>query len=188
MSSLEQLRNATESTLHGLTADESLKHRIFQKAAVLQQSETERRSFLRPIPLLCSVLIFLLAGVITLNMIKPVESYGPGEINSFTAGIDESDSISLFSDDFTPDSVIKIESDQFGSVSDRESCISLAGILMKKAVPTERTVPFQRISLSFMTSSDTVYSYDAEPPILVSPDGQCWSCPDFFEEIVNISD
>ena len=50
MSRIEELRQVTDQTLHGLTADDSLKFRILQKAA---GGEETKKPYFKPVPVFC---------------------------------------------------------------------------------------------------------------------------------------
>ena len=95
MIKLENLREETESALYGLTADDSLKYRILQKAA--QTPIEEKKRIFRPFPVLCSVLAVLLLLTVALNQVRPLSTVEAGDITVFAAGRKEEGSTSVFS-------------------------------------------------------------------------------------------
>ena len=129
MSRIEELREVTDQTLHGLTADDSLKFRILQKAA---GGEETKKPYFKPVPVFCAACAVLLVMVMALNSLKPV-SNTPGEINVFAAGSTEKpadmEQAGLLPAGFEAGSVVSVELDGVGSVTDLEKCASLAGML-----------------------------------------------------------
>ena len=183
MSNLEHLRQAAENTLHELTADEALKNKIFQKAADQNNTDTHPSRSLRPIPLLCSFLAVLLIGVFALNALQPVPSSVPGELNSFTAGSSDSNTASIFPDDFIADSVSSIKLDETRIITDQNQCSLLVGILLNQAVQTEASESLSQESMIITVLDGSVFSFELHKPFLISQDGHWWSCPDFFTEL-----
>lgn len=186
MSDLEQLRQATENTLHELTADESIKFRIVKAAAVANDTKTHLNHSIRPIPLICSVLAVLLICVFALNSLQPVPSNVPGNLNSFTAGSSDSDISSFFPDSFDHNSVSSISLDNT-LLTDHNLCSLLINILQNQTVLAEPSKDLtQQGSISIVTSDGNVYSYDLQNPFLISQDGKWWSCPGFFTEMARL--
>ncbi len=84
MTKLEKMPQITDQVLHGLVADEGLKHRIVQKAASLPAEEERRNSSFRLAPvLLCSLVAVMILAVFLLNGLQSTELE---PIHSFPAG------------------------------------------------------------------------------------------------------
>lgn len=183
MSSPEDLRHITESTLHSLIADESLKFRILQKAASAEQMDKSRRKKL--IPVFCTVLAVLLIAAVSLNSIQAVPASGPGVLNSFTAG--GADAPSPLPEDFSPDSVLSVEMELRGKTTDPDQCNALAQLILHQSVPADLEDPVSCGKLIITTSEGTTYVYGISEPYLIDPNNQCWSCPAFFSEFNNMN-
>lgn len=181
----EELRQATEYTLHGLTADDSLKFRILEKAA--SSSASPGRASLHPVPVLCSVLAVLLIAVLGLNSLHPASSVEPVMFNSFSAGYSDS-ALPLFPDGFNPDAVVCVELSGFGRVSDSGQCNALSGILASRAVPADSGNLSSGGILSFTDQSGNTAAFDASAPYLSGENGQCWRCPEFFTMFEQLSE
>ena len=65
MNKLERLPEYTDSILHGLTADQALKHRILKEAA--EQPKKKNILLFHAVPVLCSMIAVLLFAVVLLN-------------------------------------------------------------------------------------------------------------------------
>ncbi len=183
MSRIEELRQVTDQTLHGLTADDSLKFRILQQAA--SGTETKKPS-VRPLPVLCAAFAALLVMVLALNSLKPVSNV-PGEINVFAAGSTEKpadmEQAGLLPAGFETGSAVSVELDGAGSVTDPEKCAFLAEILAGKASPSEHVYAACGNHLKITSADGTVLTFGANEPYLIAEDGSCWSCPEFFNEM-----
>lgn len=183
MSRPEELRQVTEKTLYGLTADDSLKCRILQKASC--STASKHRFFLRPVPVLCTVFAALLAAVIALNTLQAVPSAGPVEIKSFIAGNIIVHS-SLFPDGFDPYSVISVTVEGSGTVTDPEQCRMLISVLQDYAVPAESDALSDHSTLEITEESGGTFTFDVCNPYLSDEDHQVWSCPEFFSSFDRI--
>ena len=183
MSRIEELRQVTDQTLHGLTADDSLKFRILQQAA--SGTETKKPS-IRPLPVLCAAFAALLVMVLALNSLKPVSNV-PGEINVFAAGSTEKpadiEQTCLLPAGFEADSVVSVELEGAGSVTDPEKCAFLAGILAGQASPSEHVYAACGNRVKITSADGTVLIFGADEPNLIAEDGSGWSCPAFFTEL-----
>lgn len=183
MSRPEDLRKVTEITLHSLIADESLKFRILQKAVSYEQNERSRQKKL--IPLFCTVLAALLIAAVSLNSIKSLPASGPGDLNSFTAG-GTNIATSIFPEDFRPDSVLTVEMENLGTISDPDQCTVLTKILLNQSVPSDDADPVQDGKLIVTTSEGESYVFMVRNPYLINGDNRRWSCPAFFREFNNM--
>ena len=183
MSRIEELREVTDQTLHGLTADDSLKFRILQKAA---GGEETKKPYFKPVPVFCAACAVLLVMVLALNSLKPV-SNTPGEINVFAAGSTEKpadmEQAGLLPAGFEAGSVVSVELDGVGSVTDLEKCASLAGMLDGRASASEYAYAACGSHLKITAADGTVLTFGANEPYLIAEDGSCWSCPEFFTEL-----
>ena len=183
MSRIEELRQVTDQTLHGLTADDSLKFRILQQAA--GGAETKKPSF-RPVPVLCAACAALLVMILALNSLQPVSNV-PGEINVFAAGSTEKpadmDHTGLLPPGFEAGSVVSVELDGAGSVTNPEKCAALAGILDGQVSSSEYAYAACGSHLKITAADGTVLTFGANEPYLIAEDGSCWSCPEFFTEL-----
>ena len=184
MSRPEDLRQAAENTLYGLKADDALKFRILQKAAV--SSVKPQRSLNRTFPVLCTVLAALLIAVVALNSLQAIPSGGPGEINVFAAGMTDSGN-GMFPADFDPASVISITLEDSEPVTSPEQCSALAGILLDHAQPAESSDPSDQLTVLIASKDGLSYSFFANDPYLSDANGHCWYCPAFFTELNHIS-
>ena len=179
MSKPEELRLVAENTLKGLTADDSLKFRILQKAA--GETASERRRFMRPVPVLCSVLAVMLVAVLALNTLQAVPSAEPGNINSFTAG-GADPGASLFPEGFDAGSVGSVIFN--GTIiMDSENCAVLASSLLEHSSETDLPEVSTGSVLKITDKNGISVSFTAEDPYLVRSDGRAWSCPAFFSSL-----
>ena len=169
MSRPEELRQITENTLHSLIADESLKFKILQKAASSEQNDMSRQK--RIIPAFCTVLAFLLIAVFSLN--------------SFVAGGSDA-AVSLFPEDFDPDSVLSVEMEHVGTISDPDQCHALAQLLLQQSTQADHADPVADGKLIVSGSEGQTYVFQIRDPYLISESGICWSCPGFFSEFSNM--
>ena len=183
MSRPEELRQITENTRHSLIADESLKFKILQKAASSEQNDMSRQK--RIIPAFCTVLAFLLIAVFSLNSIRAVPGSEPGELNSFVAGGSDA-AVSLFPEDFDPDSVLSVEMEHVGTISDPDQCHALAQLLLHQSTQADHADPVADGKLIVSGSEGQTYVFQIRDPYLISESGICWSCPGFFSEFSNM--
>lgn len=171
----EDIRVVTEKALYGLTADDSLKFRILQKAAAY--NEKEQRRFAHPVPVLCAVVAFLVIIAVSINGIQPVQPVVPGEMTVFAAG---------GTDDRTVSSIAKIESGHvvsvevtgLGTVEDRTQCDSLVELLKNDADNSEEEPDQWPDKIVIRMDDGSVYKYNAAEPYLA--DGANLECPAFF--------
>ena len=184
MKDLTNLREVSETVLHGLTADASLKNRILQQAA--SDAENRKPSAFRLVPAFCGVIAALLIAAVALNGLQPVSPAGSVEIKVFAAGDQETvppgddaavDSRSILSG-ADPSDVYSVELSGSGMVSDRKECAALAGILIRESVPAEPVDPCSADVLTITTVSGQKIMYEAAAPYLIGE--KCWSCPGFF--------
>lgn len=178
MSRPEDLRQISENTLHSLIADESLKFRILQKAAASDQNDKSRSK--KMVPIFCTVLAALLIAVVSLNSIQAVPASAPGELNSFTAGGIYTSSI--LPANFDPDSVLSVETELIGTINDSDQCTALTKLLLDQSVPADTADHDTDGKLIVTTSDGKTYVFKIGDPYLISQDGQCWSCPAFFNQ------
>lgn len=172
----EELREVTENVLCGLTADDSLRSRILQKASAAGQEE--RRSSFRPVPALCGVLAALLIAVVALNGLNPVSPADPGDMNIFAAGSNDTAEPVLL-DGIGPDEVASVEITGLGTVSDPEKCAALISLLTEKAAPAGSSDPSAENRLNITLAGGTVIRFSVDEPVITG-DGT-WSCPEFFD-------
>ena len=177
MSKPEELRLVAENTLNGLTADDSMKFRILQKAA--GDAESKRVRILRPVSVLCTVLAVMLVAVIALNTLQAVPSAGPGNINSFTAGSADSDA-HLFPEGFDPDSVTSVSFNGF-IISDSGKCTELVSTLIERASETNPPEISAGSPLEISDGRGITVTFTAEAPFLIGDDGRTWFCSEFFD-------
>ena len=177
MIKLEDLRHETDSALYGLTADDSLKYRILQKAA---QTSVNKKQRMHPFPILCSVLALLLLMLVGLNQIRPLSPVTPGEMTVFAAGGTDEISIPAFSSIEASD-VSSLELASVGTVNDPDLCYSLIKTLQSNSKPAAiDNIPDQDKLLIHMKNG-CIYEYAAYAPYL--SDGVCWECQSFFSMI-----
>ena len=172
----EELRTATDKALCGLTADESLRSRILQKAAGAGQEE--RRSAFRPVPALCGVIVVLLIAVFALNGLNSVSPVDPGEMNVFAAGSDDT-AVSVIPDFVDPEDVVSVEITGIGTLTGAERCAALVSLLREKAAPAESSVPSAKSRLNITLADGSVIRYTVDEPVLSA--AAAWSCPEFFD-------
>ena len=183
MSRIEELRQVTDQTLHGLTADDSLKFRILQQAAA--GTET-KKPFIRPLTVLCAAFAALLVMVLALNTLKPVSNV-PVAINVFAAGNTEKpadmEQAGPLPGGFESDSAVSVELEGAGSVTNPEKCALLAGIISGQAAPAEHVYAACGNHLKITLADGTILTFGADEPYLIAEDGSGWSCPEFFTEL-----
>ncbi len=186
MTTPEELRRATENTLYGLTADESLKFRILQKAA--RQPEPHTRRSLRLVPVLCTVLAAFLVVVIALNTLQPVPSAGPGEMNVFAAGKSETAEKTLFPAGFDTDGVISVKLNDSATVTDPVQCAALVSVLLDSSGEAADSGAHADGNLIITSSDGSELTFGTDDPYLIGKDGRRWYCPGFFSEIAGMAD
>ena len=193
MKRLEELRDVTDTVLAGLTADESLKHKILQRAAEYSD-ESSMRSF-RPLPVLCSVITVLLVAVCLLNSLHPVTPAGSVEMNVFAAGSDdiiqpEDDSVRHNENEvirlILPEDAVSVELSGSGVINDAQQCVSLIETLCQYAVPACSDSSEGDTSVIITFSDGSVLTFKAEEPFLIGEEQ--WSCPEFFRLIQQMLD
>ena len=184
MNNLNEFREVTEKALYGLTADDSLKHRILQQTA--QESVPPVRRPLSLISVCGAVLAILLIAVVALNNLQPVSPATPGEINVFTAGSETASAPSAgnfiplpLERDITAEMVTSVSVAGHGTVNDSALCSRLFSILQEKSVSAEIPDASAQAELDIFLSNGTVIHFDIEEPCIIGDNG-CWSCPDFF--------
>ena len=183
MNNLKDLRAVTDKVLYGLTADDSLKHRILQQASQ-QEQKSEKKPF-HLIPVLCSVLTFLLITSVVLNRLQPVSPTVPGEINVFTAGSDSIPSAQKngscpVDPSVSADNVIFIELAGSGSTSAPQQCAQLFIALRDQSVPADAELLSSGSELTISLLDGSEIRFSAENPYIAAGE-ECWMCPAFFE-------
>ena len=88
---LEQLPEVTDHVLSGLQADESLKHRIYQKAAGVTDVP-ERKISRIPLIALCAISAVMIGVFVLLGNVAPLSSSSPDardsvQIQTISAGV-----------------------------------------------------------------------------------------------------
>ena len=179
MSTPEELRQVAENTLYNLTADDSLKFRILQKASAQPEKSSGKTFFV--IPVMCTVLTALLIAVFALNTVQPVPAPVPGEMNVFAAGNIDTDN-NLFPNGFLPESVISIALKDHSLITDANQCASLASILLHESETSKNNSVSSADKLVISTSEDEQFIFAVSEPYLTGNDGRCWLCSRFFEE------
>lgn len=176
MNSLEKLPELTEKALGGLTADETLKFRILNKAA--ETPAEDKRSFLRPAIGLVAAAVLMVCVLLVLNGRDAVPS--PEEtpiLRSFPAGaVSSSGILPTDVDAFGAES---IESAATGKVTDSKTLESLLKALssaVKAEVPAEASAEDE---LVLRCKNGAEFKWGLHEPYLSSEDGT-WSCPGFF--------
>ena len=184
MSRLEDLREVSDHTLHGLTAGDALKYRILQKASG-NQASSGRKNIFHAVPVFCGVLAVLLLMVIGLNSLQAVRPSAPGKINTFAAGSseksdDRKSSDSPFPEGFKADAVVSLALSGAEPVTDQDEIARLLKILADKAVPADPSGIEADRRLTLTAGDGTVYVFDTDGHFLTG--GGTWSCPEFFAE------
>ena len=187
MNDLNRLREVSDRELYGLTADESMKHRILQRAT--GGADTERQRIFRPLPVFCCVIAVLMTGVIALSGIKPVLPSDSVEMNVFAAGYKETvppsdnqnDEFSPIPEDINPESIVSIELRGVGIIDDPAQCFSLIRVLHEESQPAKEagTPSSSDLIISFSDGKSIVFSTDHSSRLYGNGS---WSCPAFFSE------
>lgn len=182
MNNLNNFRDITDKALCGLTADESLKQRILQRAADSSVSPAKKPLFL--IPVCCTVLAVLLIAVSFLNGLQPVSPATPGEINVFTAGNHDSSysadqNLCPVDQSISADNIASIIFTDFGVIEDPSLCSLLFSTIQEKSVPSDSPAAAERMELTIIVNDGTEIHFDTEDPYIIGD--QCWYCPEFFE-------
>ncbi len=89
MSRIDRLPEITDHVLSGLRADESLKYRIYQKAADTASGK-ERKSFRLPLAALCSISAVMIAVFVLLGQLVPFGGNtpaAPSASSSYESGL-----------------------------------------------------------------------------------------------------
>ena len=181
----EKLHEATDRALYGLTADESLKQRIFQKAAACEASG-QKITGRNILPAFCAVMAALVLILTSVNGLRPVDPASTVEINVFSAGSsDKSDSAETsypdIFDDLDSNNVISIELSDVGKITDAESCAALISLLKNSAVSADCSFTGSEHSLIIESTDGTKLSFDVTEPFIGAE--KCWSCESFFESL-----
>lgn len=176
MMKLENLREETESALYGLTADDSLKYRILQKAAQTP-AETTKKGF-HPFPVLCSVLAVLLLLTVALNHVRPLTPVEPGEMTVFAAGGKEEGSTSVFSSISASD-IVSMELTSVGKLESSEKCAQLLSMLQQESFPAADEKWDNNEYLIISTSDGQSVKYPVNEPYFLY--NTCWECQSFFD-------
>ena len=186
----ENLQQATEKALFNLTADDSLKQRILEKAAGYQTVSRKSR-ILTSIPAFCTVMAVLMLVLTVMNGLKPVDPASSVEINVFSAG--SSDDVSPVDhtgadvfDMLNPDTVVSVELTGIGTITDTEACSSLISLLQHSSVPTDYSFDKSAHTLYIISADGTKLTFNVEEPYLEN--GSCWSCPEFFVRLHELTD
>ena len=182
MMKLENLREETESALYGLTADDSLKYRILQKAAQTPIEETKRN--FRPFPVLCSVLAVLLLLTVALNQVRPLSTIEAGDITVFAAGRKEEGSTSVFSNIEASD-IISMELTSVGKIDTPEDCSALLGVLRQDSFPAADEKWDNEEYLVICTADGQSIRYPVNEPYFL--DNTCWECEAVFDQFREIT-
>lgn len=181
----EKLHEATEKALYNLTADESLKQRILQKAAAAETDTQKRRRF-TSIPAFCTVMAALMLILVVMNGLQPVDPAASVEINVFSAGSSQDVSVAGNEyadvlDNLDPNQVVSVELTDVGTVSDPEACASLVSLLQHNSVSSDYSIEKAVHTLYIISSDGSSLSFVAEEPYLSS--GSTWSCVEFFDRL-----
>ena len=182
MKNPEMLREATDKVLFGLTADDSLKQRIFQKAA--SDRESSSRRLFGPVPAFCAVVAMLLITVGVLNNLAPVNPAASVEMNVFSAGsVDISPApdypVSVFPAGFSSEIVSSVEINEKKPVTDPEECAALIAALEESEITDQPFGADSEGQVIVHCSDGSSYQFIASEPYL-SYDGQSWICESFF--------
>lgn len=179
----EDIRVVTDKALYGLTADESLKFRILQKAAAC--NEKEQRRFAHPVPVLCAVVAFLVIVAVSINGIQPVQPVVPGEMTVFAAGGTDERTVSSIAK-IESGHVVSVEVTGLGTIADSTQCDSLVGLLKNNADSTAEEPEQWTDKIVIRTDDGSVYEYNAAEPYLA--DGANLQCPAFFSMMHELLD
>ncbi len=192
MSDLNKLREVSDQILHELTADESLKQRILEKAA--DTSKVSPISTFRPLPVFCSIMVLLLTAAVVLNRLQPVNSAADVEMNVFAAGNRETvppedgltgETGSILTG-IEPEDIVAVELSGSDTITDPELCVSLIRILIDEAVPAEEPETDKDEKLIIRTGHGSEIVFDIAAPYLVGD--RCWLCRPFFSMLQEIAD
>ena len=185
MKNLDQLHEVTDKALWGLTADESLKYRILQKAAMTGPEKSSRPGR-RFIPVLCSSVALLLVCLFAVNGLKPVvpadmKVFPAGQLNLASQEGNQVNPSAAFSFPvLKPDSVTSVEWKNEGIVADSGICNKLIHRLQDQSEKKE-DVPFEENGILIITAGDgTSFEYPVDEPYILEG-GTIWDCSSFFE-------
>ena len=179
----EDIRTVTDKALYGLTADESLKFRILQKAAACEKKSSRRIA--HPVPVLCAVAAFLVIIAVSINGIQPVEPVVPGEMTVFAAGGTDDRAASSIGK-IESGHVISVEVTGIGTVTDPSGCDSLIGLLKNDAESTVEGPDTWPEKVVIRMDDGTVYEYQAAEPYM--DDGRSFECSAFFSMMHELLD
>ena len=183
MNNPKDLPNVTERVLYGLTADDSLKHRILQQAAQQKDKKVNKPFYL--IPVFCTALAVLVLTVVVLNRVQPVSPSVPGEINVFTAGNDisslpEKDVLCPLDPDISENNILSIQIAGLGTVLDSQQCAMLFCLLRDESIPADSPDVAVQNEMVITLKNGTEIRFNADEPYFYSG-SDCWSCAAFFE-------
>ena len=191
MSDINKLREVSDQVLHELTADESLKQRILEKAADSSKASPVRT--FRPLTVFCYIMVLLLAAAVALNRLQPVDPAADVEINVFAAGnketvppeelTEETDRILAGID---PEEVVTVKFSESDTITDPELCASLIRILIDDATPAEEPETDYGEKLIIRTERGSEIVFETAAPYLVGD--RCWICQSFFSLLQEITD
>ena len=188
MNRLEDLPNITNRALSELKADLSMKNRILMKAKS-NASPEKRIISVSPIPVLCSVMAVMILFVALLNKTPSVTNDNdPGNLVVFAAGNqadaylpDQSSVTDCLPDLFSgidSDTVLSMDIQNIGSITDKASCTQLFEILRKNSIPANEDGRQFKNTLLITTQTNT-YILEIDEPYLKNI--KCVSCPSFFK-------
>ena len=181
MTDLKQLREVTEKTLYGLTADDTLKQRILEKSIA---SVPKNKRIIRLVPVFSAVFTVLLVAAFVLNGLKPVSPAEPGDINVFTAGNEnsrnsESDFFQLIEQNDFCDEIISIGIEKLGLVGNHDSCCELICTFLDNSEHSETTELSVPVMMTVTLKDGTNILLEVEEPY-IKQNGVCRKCAEFF--------
>lgn len=186
MNKLERLPEYTDSILHGLTADQALKHRILKEAA--EQPKKKNILLFHAVPVLCSMIAVLLFAVVLLNELKPVSGSDQGEMTVFAAGSNQTASpetvysFEKIIKETDSKTISRIEFVNGTVISEPETCAVLFSILKDKALPVDNHDLPESAVMTIAFSDGSSIQLESYPPLLT--DGKkVWTCQAFFDAI-----
>jgi len=187
---LENLPEYSDNILNGLTADQSLKHRILTKAA--EQPEKKNNLLLHTVPVLCSLIAVLLVAVVMLNELKPVPVSDQDDMTVFAAGSNQTASPETglgFADVMNESgskTITRIEFDNGNIISKPETCSLLFSILKSKAIPVDHQELPESAVITMSLSDGSSVQLEVYPPLLTDGNNT-WTCQEFFNVLNNES-
>lgn len=184
----ENLHEATEKVLYNLTADESLKQRILQRAV---ESGTKKSRRFAVIPAFCSVMVVLMLVLAGMNGLKPVDPSASYDINVFSAGSSDvaapvENAYEDIFDSIKPENVVSVELSDLGTVTDPEACASLISLLQHNSVSADHIFGTAVHTLHIKTSDGTDIAFSVDEPFIGNESS--WSCAEFFDKLYQLID